>query len=229
MNYVTSKMLLLCAFVIGLYGCAAAPIGKDFPMQKTQEFTLGKTTKKEVTEQLGAAAREETRTFKKDLGNKEMKNGAVTQILEYSYGERESSNAVMANVRPYRKLVLYFIDDVLIGYFRISSFKSDSTDFDLSKASAIVKNKTTEQEVMKLLGAPGGGGIYPFSVSPNSRSVFYDVTLVNHPVGSTTRKQLTVHFFENGVVSDFSADSKTVLNPVVPVTTVPVYIPMRTR
>ena len=162
MYYMVSKFLLLVCLLAGLTGCAA-PIGKLFPIEEAQHFVSGKTQKSEVIERLGAPLKQETRTFKKDFAGKDMPSGVITQVLEYFYGERFSGNAAMENVFPEKQLIMYFVDDTLNGCTKASSFKIGATDFDLNKISQLEKNKGTEQDVLRLLGPPGGNGAVSYT------------------------------------------------------------------
>jgi hypothetical protein len=223
------KVLFVIGAILALAGCAA-PVGKDFPMTKTEQFVLGKTTPKEATELLGAPFKSEIRTFKRDAGGKDLPSGVITQVVEYLYGERTSDQAIVSGARPARHVTLYFVDDALIGYFKVSSFKSDSTDFDLGKAQGLEKNKTTEKNILAMFGPPSGKCIYPCALDKKGISLFYDISIYNSPIGSTTRKNMAIHLSEDRKVIDFSVDSKVEANPIVRTPT-PIYIytPVRTK
>ncbi len=231
MKYFRLDVLLLCACLAILSGCVTTS-GKDFPSDLIRQFTLGKTDRSQVLAQFGQPQREETITARKDVVGHPLKDGAIVQVAEYMYAERLDANAALPGIVPRRRLILYFVNDVMIGYRKASSFRPDSTNFDIEKTSAIEKNKTTEQQVLALLGPASGRGIYPLSGSPKGTSLYYDIDLFGSPPGSKTVKALSVHFSPAGVVEDFSASSKSEVIPRAPApTTVPIYIytPVKAR
>lgn len=226
MKSIFFKASLLLALAASLGGCAT--FGKNFPADKAQNFELGRTAKKEILAQFGAPQREKTFTARKDISGAELPDSVIVQVLDYYYQDNASSDGALSGVRPGRWANIYLVNDKLAGYYIGSSFKSDSTDFEPSRASAIVKNKTTEAEVIAMLGRPSGRGIYPMAHSPSGHSFFYNTTLRNHPAGSITTKSLSVQFSQDGVVEDFSVNSKVDPIIVAPAPT-PIYIYMPTR
>ena len=103
----------------------------------------------------------------------------------------------------------YFLDDTLVGYEFLSSFAEDNTDFDESKISEINEGKTTMNEVVKLLGKPGGYYIYPVIESPSEEAAVY---LYSENKGSAFnfrvfRKVLIITYDDDRVVTkvDYSS------------------------
>jgi outer membrane protein assembly factor BamE (lipoprotein component of BamABCDE complex) len=102
-------------------------------------------------------------------------------------------------------MTFFFSDEVLVGHHFLSSFKSDSSDFDDSKVSHIVKGKTTRAEVVRLLGKPVGFYIEPMVKSTAGQAIGYRyVTYKRAPFSEPKRfqKVLTVSFDSADVVSD---------------------------
>lgn len=221
-----AALLMMLAAVLG--GCAT--FGKDFPADKSRSFELGRTTKKEILAEFGTPQTTKTFTAKKDISNVDLKDSLIVQVLGYHYAEGSTANAALEGVNPARSETIFLVDDKLAGYYLSSSFKSDSTDFDPSRASSIVKGKTTEAEVIAMLGRPSGRGLYPLAHSPAGHSLFYDTVLRNHPRGSVTSKRLSVQISQSGVVEDFSVTVKSdpILMPPAP-TPIFIYMPVRSK
>lgn len=219
--------LVWVALGLLLGGCAT---GNNFARMELEKFKLGATKKTEVVEKLGPPASEDTFTIKKDAVGKTVGDTVLAKRLRYFYAEAAAgSDPIFAGVRPHRVAYVYLVDDALMGYFSSSSFRLDATDFDLGKASAIEKDKTTEQQIYTLFGKPSGRGIYPWAASPGGHSVFYDAVLWNSPPGLITTKTLAVQFTSGGIVEDFSVNSKTDAVPAPPPAPVYIYIPTKTR
>lgn len=224
-----SIVITLVCVALGpsLGGCVS---GKDFARVEVDRFKPGITKKTEVIEKLGPPAGEDTFTMTKDVTGKKMEDTVLAKRLRYFYSEGAAGgDSVLPDVRPHRAAHVYLVDDTLIGYYSASSFRLDSTDFDLGKASAIEKGKTTEQQIYALFGKPSGRGIYPWAASASGRSVFYDVTLWNSPPGVITSKILTIQLTADGIVEDFSANSKTDSVPAAPPAPVYIYLPTKAR
>jgi hypothetical protein len=205
---------------------AACTTGANFPASRSQEFVLGKTTKQEVVTLFGTPAKEEVITNRKDIGGKDLATPAILTLLHYDYTEPPGEQALGSGFRPNRRAILYLLDNKLVGYFRASNFKADATRFDLEKVSALQKAKTTEADVLALIGPPGGRGIYPLALEQGGKAMFYDFVLPNTPPGSTTREQLQVFLSPDRVVSDFSVSARASANPIAPTPVIiPIYLP----
>lgn len=187
-------------------GCAASP-GCDFPLGKASGFVLGQTTYEQVTASFGAPAAEETVTIDRDMAGRDLAIPVVARVLVYRYVAAQAQGAAPAT-RASRRAVLYFNGNRLLGYSTSSSFAADSTAFPLDTAPQLQKGSTTESDVLRLLGPPGGRAVYPLAVLPEGRTLFYDHVLLDTPPGSTTARDMTVHLTPGGVVHDFAATSK---------------------
>lgn len=220
-----ARGLCMVGLLAVLAGCATQR-GRDFPLARVNDFVLGQSTRQQVAAVFGPPLSEEVVTFKKDMADHVLEQPSVTRILTYDYAETQADKAVVPGVRPQRRALMYFADDRLVGYFRLSSFKADATDFRLERADDLRKGETREDEVIARIGEPAGRGIYPMAAQPGGRALFYNQQLVNSPAGSTTRKELRVFLSPQGVVEDFTASSTVTAIPLAPAPTViPVYIP----
>ena len=138
------KLCLVVAFVAILSGCA----GKEFVRSDNSSLQLGKTTIDEIRSNFGKPDYESTDT----LNDQEITN------LMYA----SSGGAFSTKIQYSRALSLFFWKGMLVSHVFNSSYEEDTSIFDASKRTQIVKGKTTRDEVIKLLGKPSGYGIYPY-------------------------------------------------------------------
>ena len=103
-----------------------------------------------------------------------------------------------------RTLGFYFFNDVLVGHEYASSSREDSTKFDDSKISQIIKGKSTRAEVTALVGRPGGFYIYPMIKPQSGEAAVYKYleTLPSLLQPSASWKSLVVTFDASGLVTD---------------------------
>ena len=182
-------------------------VAQDIDRAQVGNFTLGDTTKAQILEKLGEPDEDKAVDTARDIFGIKMETAAGVTRLKYFHSEAgDEQNAVIPNIRPQRYAFLYFIEDRLVAYRTGSSFKSDSTDFELAKAFVFIRRGiTTEQDVMALFGPPSGRGNYPISPDKKLRSMFYEVDLWNHPTLAITRKRMRFDINAEGKVEDFSA------------------------
>ncbi len=219
------RLFAAVTFVAIVSACAT---GANFPAQRSEEFVLGRTTKQEVIDVFGKPQKEEVLTRREDIAGTTLPTSVVLSTLYYQYTEPPGDQAVAPGFRPARRALFYFQGGKLVGYFRSSNFKADSTRFDVEKSSTFQKGKTTEKDVVSILGLPSGRGIYPLAADRDGRALFYDFVLPGHPPGSTTTEQARVYISADGVVQDFNVNSSSAANPVAPAPTIiPIYLPRR--
>jgi outer membrane protein assembly factor BamE (lipoprotein component of BamABCDE complex) len=185
-------MICLGAVLIGaLSGCA----GGNFVRPDAAALQNGKTTISEARATYGSPFREAEVTV----------NDKTIKELSYAYSSL-GSPPLEAGVIPARALTLGFWKDRMVSNVFTSSFKDDASIFDESKRAAIVKGKTTREEVVKLLGKPSGYAIYPFTKEKDQQALIY---LYQATRGSAfnlkvSKRQLTVIVDQNGIVADTS-------------------------
>jgi outer membrane protein assembly factor BamE (lipoprotein component of BamABCDE complex) len=185
----TAIKLALISIVLLLNACA----GKDFVRMNDETLMLGKTTQGQIKAALG----------------KPYQTGVVTknekQLTTASYAYAATGGKAAAkSVIPARSQGFYFLDNILVGYEFTSSFQVDSTNFDGAKVAEIKKGTTTRDEVVKLLGNPGGKYTYPLIPNMNQEAVNY---LYSQTSGSAFnlkfyQKQLVISFDPKGIVSN---------------------------
>src|SRR5437660_421615 len=187
----TSRLTACLTVVLTLVvaGCA----GFDFAKQTDDALVLGQTTRHEILQRLGTPYREGTAT----------KNGKQLKTLSYAFATA-SGAAVRDGVVPTRGQGFYFLDDKLAGYDFASSWKEDQTNFDGAKVPRIKKGVTTREEVLRLIGRPGGKYAYPLISDPKGQA---DVYLYAESSGNPFnvkfyQKHLVVTYDNRGVVSN---------------------------
>ena len=183
-------VILLSVTVLAVAACAA---GRDFVRPPTESLILGKTTYKEIFSEFGTPYREGTTLL----------NGQSVKQVSYSYASGRGTPAV-DGVTPGRTMGFHFMDDVLVGYEFVSSFKGDQTDFDESKVKEIKIGKTTREEVIKLLGPAGGLRQFPLLKEPDhiGLTYFYSQTKSAGFSFKIYQKFLVVSVDSNNIVTD---------------------------
>jgi hypothetical protein len=179
---------LTLALSIVVAGCA----GSSPPKQSENGLVLGETSRQEILQRLGSPYREGSVT----------KNGKQIKTLTYSFGT--GGAPIRAGVNAARGQGFYFLNDKLAGYDFASSWKEDQTDFDGAKVSGIKKGVSTRDDVVRLIGRPGGKYAYPMIANQNSQA---DVYLYYETRGGPInvkfyQKLLVVTYDDRGVVSD---------------------------
>jgi hypothetical protein len=153
-------VLVLAAGLLG--GCGA---GRDFKMPEPGALKVGVTTPEEAGAMLGKPLSHSTERVN-EVAKTSAPQSVFTAVRQpgvyesdsYVYIDTSQQGIVggFANKRPERFLRLVFWNGTLAGYLSWSSFKNDSTDFDESRMSRIERGKSTEAEVLALMGKPSG-------------------------------------------------------------------------
>ena len=156
----TARMkCLLAVFVVSLLsGCA----GREFTRPDMATLRNGETTRAQVIEKFGKPFAEGSL----------VRNDEPVRSANYVYaatGGRPAREGIV----PARAMSLYFSNDVLVGHEFISSWADDSTDFDETERKQIVAGKTTQAELLQLLGKPSGYWIYPMIKSKSGQAAVY--------------------------------------------------------
>lgn len=182
-------LLAVLALTATLAGCA----GSDFVRPAEGSLVVGKSTIADVTAKMGAPVQTGELT----------KNEKKLKMYRYAYASTGGESAY-PGVTPARSMAFTFHEEKLISQEFVSSFKQDSSDFDSNKMSAIVKGKSTRNEVIALLGRPTGEAVYPMIKGENDKALVYSYA---HAKGSVFNmkfysKALIVSFNNQGVVTD---------------------------
>jgi len=158
----------------------------------------GKTTIAEAREKYGKPYRE----------SEVSRNDQDVKMLSYAYATT-GGTPKDAGVIPARSLDLSFWKGTLVSNVFISSFQEDASSFEASKRDAIVKGKTTRDEVIGLLGRPAGYAIYPVIKDKNAVALLYAYHTTSGSAFNLkfAKRDLVITIGPDGVVSDVSYES----------------------
>jgi hypothetical protein len=187
-------LVLLAGFQITLLVLLAGCAGKDFVRPAPDAFRLGETRYEQVVAQLGEPRK---------TGDA-LTNGKSVKSITYVYASAGSEPA-QEGVIPARGLTYYFYGDRLVGHEFISSFRSDSSNFDETKVEGLRKGETTRAAVIQALGPPSASFVPPMVKSTSGEAIGYTYTAAHGGLFSGLKfqtKSLRVSFDEGGVVSD---------------------------
>ena len=189
MNRCLSVRVLFAVAAVALAGCA----GHNFVRPSDDAFKLGQTRYEQVVQQLGQPRNRATL----------LRNGKNVEVVGYAYATN-FDEANESGVVPARAMSYYFADGVLVGQEFVSSFKSDNSDFDASKVSAIAKGSMDRAAVIQLLGKPTGTYVFPMVKETSGEAIGYAYSATHRrPFGvKFSRKLLRVSFDPEGKVSD---------------------------
>lgn len=183
------RFALLTLTALLLAGCAG---GSHFVRPDEDALVLGKTTEQEIRQRMGEPRRYGTT----------LRNGESMTTLSYGYAV---AVPYVDDVKT-RAMGFYLLRGVLVGYEFTSSFEEDKTRFDDAKIPQIQRGQTTRQEVIALLGQPGGIYVYPMIKEQSGVGLVYlFIDTDRHPFGFTVKqrqKLLIVSCDGQGIVSD---------------------------
>lgn len=186
------RILVMIVLVLALSACVTR--GEKVTRIPEAELTLGSTTENWITERLGEPNRVLEQT----------ENGQDIRTILYTYVSTATNDSQISGVGAGRSQAYNFFDDTLVGYQFVSSFKSESTDFDDSVVASFEKGRTTLQEVISALGAPSGRRIYPLIKDQDVEAIRYVYTFVDTRKAGFPRvlKRLTIVLDDSDVVQD---------------------------
>lgn len=154
----TLKFLLILLTIDLVGGCAA----ESFVRPDDDSLTLGLTSYQSIIAQMG----EPTKKMKQAGSDRSVK------VLEYFYTPRRGKPAY-PGVIPERKMTLYFMDHLLIGYLFRSTLKDDYTDFDEAMIKQLEKGTSTQNDVIEIMGKPAGVLTFPLILEGTDREISY--------------------------------------------------------
>lgn len=160
--------------------------GKNFATPEQGSLKLGITTIDEAKRKLGRPAGEGT----------DIINDVKVKIIGYAYVPTPATG---------KRLTLFFLENLLVGYEFVSRFKEDSTFFDPSKVSEIQKGLTTKEEVIKIFGNNYGQYIYPLITEKKQTALVYISFDSKHHAFADTEffhKKLIITINNKNIVTD---------------------------
>ena len=182
-------VVVIAMFMVGCAGTA----GTEFTKLETNQLAYGLDTPESIKQILGEPYQEGAVT----------KNDRQFKTMSYAYSST-GGDAAYKDVIAVRSQGFYFNNNKLVGHEFTSTWSVDSTDFDESKVGEIKKGTTTIQQVIELLGKPGGEYIYPLAKNETEKTKVY---LYQQTSGSVFnlkfyQEMLLVSYDENGIVTD---------------------------
>ncbi len=186
----TPRATFLASLALVLAGC----VGQDFVRPASDTFTLGKTTYAQVVQKMGEPRQ----------SGSGLKNGKQVKSITYVFAS-VSGQPAEEGVHPARALGYFFYDDTLVGEEFISSYMSDSSNFDDTKVDRIKKGHTTRAEVVGLLGKPTASFISPMVKETSGEAYGYTYQALRGNAFTGFKrflKVLRISFDAKGVVSD---------------------------
>lgn len=181
---------ILWCFGLAVLALAVGCAGRDFTRPTPESLVLGKTTYPEINGRFGSPFREST----------VIKNEKTLRMASYAYAT-SGGEPLVGGVTPARGIDFAFLDQVLVSYQFVSSFKADHTDFDENKVPSIKKGVTTRDEVIAMLGPPGGMQIYPMVAGQDDTGLGWSYAQVRGLM-KIYQKVLVVTVNPGGVVTD---------------------------
>lgn len=182
------RSILLAALVL-LGGCA----GVNFTRPDPRVLQVGVSTEGDVVYAMG---------LPQQVGELQ-RNGRELKTLQYSYSQ-PGGEGLHPGVLPARQMTFSLSEGTLVGQEFVSSFRSDGTDFDATRLSAITLGSSTRTDVVGLLGRPNGEAIFPLARRPGQRALIYSYAQTRGTVFhfETSRKVLVVTVGPDDVVVD---------------------------
>jgi hypothetical protein len=182
------RLFLLAALAL-LAGCA----GVNFTRPDPQLLQVGISTEGDVRRVMGVPERVE----------EQVRAGERLKILHYGHAEM-GGEGVAPGVLPARQMSFTLAGDTLVGQEFVSSFHSDTTDFDAGRLGAIAIGRSTRAEVVATFGRPNGEAVYPLVKDRGQRALIYSYTQTQGSAFRrvTSSKVLIVTLGPDDVVSD---------------------------
>jgi outer membrane protein assembly factor BamE (lipoprotein component of BamABCDE complex) len=189
----TMKSRLTACLTVALAIVIAGCVGSNFTKQSGDALVLGQTSRQDILQRLGSPYREGTVT----------RNGKQLKTLTYNYATTGGTPA-REGVTPTRGQGFYFLDDKLAGYDFASSWKEDQSNFDGAKVPEIKKGVSSRDDVIRLIGRPGGKYAYPLIAEQKGEAdVYLYAEVRGGPVNPKLyQKHLVVTYDERGIVSN---------------------------
>jgi outer membrane protein assembly factor BamE (lipoprotein component of BamABCDE complex) len=231
----TSRKFLSClsllSAVLVLPGCSTTH-GRDFiDVPVATAIVPGVSTQADVIKLLGEPQTQSADTYRKDSSGKDLGSPLIVHSMLYFFSTNDISQpGTEPGVFGRRSMNFSIVNGVVAGMRRSSSFKTDSTEFDVSKLNQIKKGSTTFSEVIALIGKPSGTAVYPLAAEPGGQILLYLYNRFNVTTNTSDLKSLSVQVGSDQRVVDFNMQQETNKHPVARTPTpivIPIYIPAR--
>lgn len=186
-------MRIALAALLGVAACAS-----PFQRPAGDELRLGETTPADVVARMGGAP---------TSSNATVRNGRTLSVFSYTLPADHEKPHGYEGIIPGRSFNFFFDGERLVAHEFSSTVAADHTDFDLRGMRAIVKGKTTREEVTRLLGPPSGYAIFPFVGVKTGEAMVYAYRESRRvPLGAPLvfSKTLLITFDKDGTVDDIA-------------------------
>ncbi len=218
--------ILRSTFLLFLFFIYTGCSQKNFIRPSSDVLILGKTTYSQLVKNMGVPSE-----LKESLHN-----GKNVKEISYVYSSSEEE-ALEQDILPSRTTSYYFNNDVLIGEYFNSSFKSDNSNYNDTMIDSIIKGQTTREKVLQLLGRPSILAIYPMIKESDSEVIGYQYRAMmkgshlgstlaanfkigglagmliesadDKGIGTIFYKSLIITINDKGIVSNIQSDSTT--------------------
>ncbi len=193
------KILLLTMVILLFAGCAT--VGRNFSLENVSELVLRETTKSDAKFLFG-----EPNSLTASSNN----DGDI-EVMNYVYASGSLASATA------RVLFLEFKENKLNAYVYNSGFKEDETIFNYDSKDNIVRNSSTKEDVLSIMGAPSGKALYPTSFKdyPEDHEDVSEVwtwsyTSPSDGLDTSTIKSQSVNVFfdDKGIVMELKANKE---------------------
>jgi hypothetical protein len=189
--------LLISAIIAGCISPSrGTSVGVQFSRQITDGLIHNSTTKQDILSRMGNPVQKK----------REANEGFTFELIKYVY----ITGPIWEGLQRSKWQVFIFYNDVLVGHEYSSSFEEDSTYFNSKCLDNIIRQKTTNKDVNRMLGHASGKYVYP--VNYGSRRLtknesadlyFYDqFKKINGIISTIHKKALVVIYDADGVVAD---------------------------
>jgi hypothetical protein len=220
-------------FVILLLAGCAGTQGRDFTRPNPSQLQLGQTLRANILALYGEPQRQsslvvtETTSPNPNQPRTEFDSAQVPgaySTITYNYSVIQPP--IAGGGVSVRSLLFGFWNNTLIVDNFISNFPTDSSNFDETKLSDIVKTKTTKAAVVQLLGPPSGGSIYPAVQTNGDEMMIYEYAELGGQPRQLTRKRLEILVGKDEVVRDYRFASNSQPAPNAPTAATPAFVPL---
>lgn len=195
--------------LISLLLLTACSRSVDFVRPADNALTLGKTTRGEIV----ALLKRDTDT----IGQKLINNTLVEEMTysHFTMDTENSDNPEVYGTVATRGQYYYLKDNILVGTDYYSTFAKDSTKFDTSKVTSIIKGKSTKADVINMFGNPSIKMIKPLVSDKGVKAIGYHYRTMNIANGGNLKmaaSKLIIELNENDVVVNIQYETNKTRN-----------------
>jgi hypothetical protein len=220
------RIIYVCLVLATLGACR-----KEFARPAPEKLVLGQVTRPEILLAYGKPVWERTNVVGAPATRAPSEPGSASGTFRtLSYHYRDPAEVFLQGASAGEKTIVFeFVNDRLFAYNFVSSFHSDSSNFDESNVVQLENGRTTREDVEALFGPPGGRAVFPAT----ALAVGEEKWIYQYAVGvgsERERKRLDLVFTNDGKLRDFRFVSRSGFVPSTGhgvAAPVPIIIPAR--